>query len=204
MRVGLTGGIATGKSTVSQMFRARGAYIVDADQIAREVVEPGTEGARKVREQFGDHVFFSNGQLNRAVLGEMIFKDRSLRFKLNQILHPIIMKEMEKRTNLIYKQDAQAIVIWDVPLLIEENLTKFVEKVIVVYIPESIQLERLMKRNQLSKEEAYHRIAAQLSIEEKRRYADFLIDNSRTLENTERQVDQIWNYLKSRSGSSQP
>ncbi|RAL26821.1 dephospho-CoA kinase [Thermoflavimicrobium daqui] len=203
MRVGLTGGIATGKSTVSSMFEDHGAVIIDADQIAREVVEPGSKGAQKVEEEFGEQVFFSDGSLNRAALGEIIFRNQSLRRKLNQILHPLIMDEMELRTQRILKENKHKIVFWDVPLLIEENLTNFVEKVIVVYIPEPVQLKRLMKRNDLTEEEARRRINAQMSIEEKKRYADFLIDNSGTLENTERQVDQIWNCLKLKNGFSQ-
>jgi dephospho-CoA kinase len=198
--IGLTGGIATGKSTVSAMFRKRGAVLIDADQVARMVVEPGTSGAKKVREHFGDDVFFADGRLNRAALGKIIFHDPDMRNQLNQILHPLIRQEMMKQTLDAQERDPQAIVIWDVPLLIEGKMTEMVEKVIVVYIPETLQLERLMKRNHLTEDEARRRIAAQLSIEEKKRVADYIIDNSSTLENTERQVDQIWNYLKSKNG----
>lgn len=200
MRVGLTGSIATGKSTVTEILRRLGAYVVDADQIAREVVEPGTEGARRVREVFGDQVFFPDGRLNRAALGEIVFKDEAQRLKLNQILHPLIRKEMVQRSDYFESQNVHAIVIWDVPLLIEQKLTNYVEKIIVVYVPEKVQLERLMKRNQLSEEEARRRIDAQLSIEEKKKWADYLIDNSGSIENTERQVGQIWSDLKLKNG----
>jgi dephospho-CoA kinase len=202
--MGLTGGIATGKSTVAAMLKERGAVLIDADQVARDVVEPGTEGLRRIRERFGSRVFQEDGRLNRAALGNIIFKDEGLRKELGRLLHPLIMEEMQKRTRNALAKNPHAIVIWDVPLLIEENLTQFVEKVIVVYVPESVQLQRLIKRNALSEEEARERIAAQLSIEEKKRVADFVIDNSDSLEMTERQVDQLWNYLTLRSGSNQP
>ncbi len=200
MRVGLTGGIASGKSTVTAMLQRYGAYIVDADQIAREVVEPGAEGARRVREEFGDQVFFPDGRLNRAALGEIVFRDETARKRLNRILHPLIRKEMIRRSDYFESQNVHAIVIWDVPLLIEQKLTNYVEKVIVVYVPENVQLERLMKRNQLSEEEARRRIDAQLSIEEKKKWADYLIDNSGSIENTERQVGQLWSDLKLKNG----
>jgi dephospho-CoA kinase len=202
--MGLTGGIATGKSTVAAMLKERGAVLIDADQVARDVVEPGTEGLRRIRERFGSRVFQEDGRLNRAALGNIIFKDEGLRKELGRLLHPLIMEEMQKRTRNALAKNPHAIVIWDVPLLIEENLTQFVEKVIVVYVPESVQLQRLMKRNALSEEEARERIAAQLSIEEKKRVADIVIDNSDSLEMTERQVDQLWNYLTLISGSNQP
>ncbi|SEM97618.1 dephospho-CoA kinase [Lihuaxuella thermophila] len=204
MILGLTGGIATGKSTVAAMLKERGAVLIDADQVARDVVEPGTEGLERIRERFGNGVIQEDGRLNRAALGKIIFKDEALRKELNRLLHPLIMEEMQQRTGSALAKNPHAIVIWDVPLLIEENLTQFVEKVIVVYVPESVQLQRLMKRNALSEEEARERMAAQLSIEEKKRVADFVIDNSDSLEMTERQVDQLWNYLTLKSGSNQP
>lgn len=203
MDIGLTGGIATGKSTVSEMFRKRGAIVLDADQIAREVVEPGTEGARRIRERFGASFFDSEGRLDRAALGQLVFRDEQARKDLSRLLHPLIVEELKKRSQEAQRHDPQAIVIWDVPLLIESRLTNLVEKVIVVYIPESLQLRRLMTRNHFSEEEAWRRIRAQLSIEEKKKYADYVIDNSGSIENTERQVDRLWNYLRSRNGFNQ-
>jgi dephospho-CoA kinase len=203
MLLGLTGSIATGKSTVAMMFRERGAVLVDADRVAREVVEPGREGLRRVVEHFGQEMLDENGCLNRSKLGELIFRDHKAREKLNSLLHPLIMREMKEMTRRVWERDPRAIVIWDVPLLIEENLTQFVEQVIVVYVPEPVQLKRLMERNHLTESEAMARIRSQLSIEEKKKVADYLIDNSGSLEETESQVDRLWNYLTSKNGSSQ-
>ncbi|BCU81083.1 dephospho-CoA kinase [Polycladomyces abyssicola] len=200
MVIGLTGGIATGKSTVSRMLAERGAHIIDADQVAREVVEPHTEGWHRIRARFGKEVFHPDGTLNRQALGARVFRDAEARETLNQMLHPLIVEQMQILTKRWRERDPDGIVVWDTPLLIEGNLTKSVEKVIVVYVPESLQLQRLMARDGLSEEEARRRIASQISIEEKKRFADFLIDNSGNLAETERQVDQIWKLLNSKNG----
>jgi dephospho-CoA kinase len=133
-------------------------------------------------------------------LGDLIFRDPDARKDLNAILHPLIIEEMRNRTTALREAEPDRVIIWDVPLLIEENLTQFVEKVIVVYVPEELQKKRLMDRNGWSAEEAEARIRAQLSIEEKKQMADFVIDNSGTLSETERQVDQLWKSLKSKGG----
>ncbi|WP_309544814.1 dephospho-CoA kinase [Thermoactinomyces intermedius] len=198
--MGLTGSIATGKSTVSEMFRRKGAEIIDADQIAREVVEPGTEGLARIVREFGPGILDEEGKLNRERLGARIFQNPAEREKLNRLLHPLIVDSMRAKTEKIKKEKDPDLLIWDVPLLIEGNLTQWVEAVILVYTPKEIQLERLMKRNALSKEEAEKRILAQMDIEEKKKYADYVIDNRGTLSETERQVDQLWKQLISKSG----
>jgi dephospho-CoA kinase len=198
--VGLTGSIATGKSTVSEMFRRKGAEIIDADHIAREVVEPGTEGLARIVREFGPGMLDEEGKLNRERLGARIFQNPAEREKLNRLLHPLIVNSMRAKTEKIKKEKDPDLLIWDVPLLIEGNLTQWVEAVILVYTPKEIQLERLMKRNALSKEEAEKRILAQMDIEEKKKYADYVIDNRGTLSETERQVDQLWKQLISKSG----
>jgi dephospho-CoA kinase len=198
--MGLTGSIATGKSTVSEMFRRKGAEIIDADQIAREVVEPGTEGLARIVREFGPGMLDEEGKLNRERLGARIFQNPAEREKLNRLLHPLIVDSMRAKTEKIKKEKDPDLLIWDVPLLIEGNLTQWVEAVILVYTPKEIQLERLMKRNALSKEEAEKRILAQMDIEEKKKYADYVIDNRGTLSETERQVDQLWKQLISKSG----
>lgn len=198
--VGLTGSIATGKSTVSEMFRRKGAEIIDADHIAREVVEPGTEGLARIVREFGPGMLDEEGKLNRERLGARIFQNPAEREKLNRLLHPLIVDSMRAKTEKIKKEKDPDLLIWDVPLLIEGNLTQWVEAVILVYTPKEIQLERLMKRNALSKEEAEKRILAQMDIEEKKKYADYMIDNRGTLSETERQVDQLWKQLISKSG----
>ncbi|SDZ12598.1 dephospho-CoA kinase [Thermoactinomyces sp. DSM 45892] len=200
MIIGLTGGIATGKSTVSKMFQERGAKIIDADQIARLVVEPETEGLQQVVAAFGEGVLDSQGRLNRKALADIIFHNPNARQRLNTILHPLIRTEMKRQTAEFQRENVEAVIIWDVPLLFESGLTQLVEKVIVVYIPESLQIMRLMERDQLSEREAKARLGAQLSIEEKKKMADFVIDNSQPVLHTERQVDQLWNYLALKNG----
>src|SRR5690606_37466408 len=127
MLMGLTGGIATGKSTVSRMFQQRGAHIVDADRIARDVVQPGTVGAQKVAERFGEEFFDEHGNLNRPKLAKLIFQDEGARNDLNQILHPLIRQEMRRKTKNIQRKQPEAIIIWDVPLLYEGRLTDELE-----------------------------------------------------------------------------
>jgi dephospho-CoA kinase len=195
MIVGLTGGIATGKSTVAKMFCRFGATVLDADKVSREVVEPGTVGSDKIRERFGDEFFALDGQLQRDKLAAIIFADPVAREQLNLILHPLIMEDMQRQTVLIQKTGDRNPIIWDIPLLFEENLIHFVQKVIVVYVPEKVQLTRLMMRNNLSQTVAEMRIQTQLPIEGKRKMADYLINNSGTVQQTERQVVAIWNHL---------
>lgn len=201
MRVGLTGGIATGKSTVSQMLRVRGAAIVDADQVAREVVEPHTPGWKRIRERFGDRILRSDGFLDRKALREVVFRDPQARRDLNGILHPLIRERMLEKAESLERERPERIIVFDIPLLYESRLTHWVRKVIVVYIPESLQIRRLMAREGIGEEEALRMIRAQMPIEEKKRMADCLIDNSGTLEETERQVDHLWRYLTSENGS---
>jgi dephospho-CoA kinase len=195
MIYGLTGGIATGKSTVAKMFCRFGATVLDADKVSREVVESGTVGSDKIRERFGNDFFASDGQLQRDKLAAIIFADPVAREQLNLILHPLIMEDMQRQTVLIQNTGNRNPIIWDIPLLFEENLTHYVQKVIVVYVPEKVQLTRLIKRNNLSQTVAEMRIQTQLPIEGKRKLADYLIDNSGTVQQTERQVVAIWNHL---------
>lgn len=201
MRVGLTGGIATGKSTVSRMLRQRGAAIVDADQAARAVVMPGSEGIRKVREAFGDQVIAADGNLDRAALRNIVFQDEAARKKLNGILHPLIIEHMEEEVARYQQAEEERPVVLDVPLLIEENLTGLAELVVVVYLPEDLQLKRLMERDGISAAEARRMVGAQMPIEEKKPFADVLIDNTGSLADTERQVDALWRILVSKNGS---
>lgn len=202
--VGLTGGIATGKSTVSEMLRRRGARLVDADRIAREVVKPGQKGNEQVWRRFGEQVFHPDGSLDRKALGAIVFRDKSARQDLNRILHPLIMQRMREEKDHWEKIDPCQVVIMDIPLLIEENLTSLVDQVIVVYVTESIQLKRLMNRDQIDETEAKQKIAAQMPIEMKKTFADIVIDNSGSLTNTERQVDELWGKLISENGSNLP
>ncbi|MFC4075740.1 dephospho-CoA kinase [Salinithrix halophila] len=202
MDIGLTGGIATGKSTVSRMLRERGGGIVDADQIAREVVEPGTEGNARIWTRFGPGVFGPGRHLDRRALREVVFRDERARKDLNRILHPLIIRRMKEEASRI-GETCGRIAVLDTPLLIEEGLTDLVEQVVVVYAPEAIQIQRLMERDGIDASQALRMIRAQMPIEEKKRFADVLIDNSGTLADTERQVDMLWETWVSKNGSGQ-
>ncbi len=192
---GLTGGIGTGKSTVARMLAEKGAAVIDADRIAREVVEPGTPGLAAIREAFGPGVLTPEGTLDRTRLGEIVFADPQRRRTLEQITHPRIMQRFGERIGEAAASGA-AVVVLDVPLLYETgNLVGAVEKIIVVYAPAECQLERVRERDGLADEQIRGRMAAQLDIEEKRRRADFLIENTGTLEDLRARVDALWAQL---------
>lgn len=192
MNIGLTGGIATGKSTVSQMLVARGAALIDADVVARRIMEPGHSVLAKVVERFGETVLLADGQLNRKRLGEIVFSDAVERKALEDITHPAIRREMKAELEALERNNPERLVVADIPLLYESGLENLYEKIMVVYIPRSLQLERLMQRDGLTLQQAELRLAAQMDIEEKRRRADILIDNSRSYEETEGQIDAFW------------
>ncbi len=195
IKAGLTGGIATGKSTVARIFRNLGAKIIDADKIAKKAVEKGRPTWQKIVDYFGDHILLANGEIDRARLGKIIFNDPAKRKKLNSIVHPYVFSEMENEISKIEKQSPGAIVIRDIPLLLELGLEKKINPVILVYAPGKIQLERLMKRDNLSREDAVSRIKSQMDIEKKRELAHMIIDNSKSIENTEIQVIKAYNAL---------
>ncbi|XP_060607536.1 dephospho-CoA kinase domain-containing protein-like [Ruditapes philippinarum] len=195
--VGLTGGIATGKSTVSQMLADLGCPIIDADVIARQVVEPGTKAWKKIQQTFGQDVFHENGQLNREKLGQIIFADSSKRTALNRITHPEIQKTMMWKLFMLFIKGHQFAVL-DTPLLFESNkMVPYMAFTIVVSCKPEQQLERLKARNQLSENEALQRINSQMSLDEKCRLATFVIDNSGDLDQTKKQVLEIHKKLRS-------
>ncbi len=192
MNIGLTGGIACGKSTVAAMLVRRGALLVDADQIAREVVLPGSPVLAQVAERFGQAVLLADGSLNRKKLGEFVFGNAAARKDLEAILHPPIRAIMKERMSRYEREHPDRLVVVDVPLLYESGLQHMFSEVMVVYVPKEIQVERLMKRDGLSPEQAAERLNAQMPIEEKKKLADVVIDNSGTLEHTERQIEEFW------------
>lgn len=192
MNIGLTGGIACGKSTVSAMLVDRGALLVDADQIARDVVEPGSPVLEQVAAHFGQAVLQEDGSLHRKKLGEIIFGDTEARKQLEGILHPPIRKMIRDQMEAYERQFPDKLVVVDIPLLFESNLSYLFEQVMVVYVPRHIQLERLMARDGLTESAANSRIEAQMSIEEKRKLADIVIDNSGTWEDTYAEVERFW------------
>ncbi|MCI3923954.1 dephospho-CoA kinase [Paenibacillus sp. TRM 82003] len=201
MNVGLTGGIACGKSTVSKMFKARGAHIVDADRIARDVVMPGQPALSLVAEAFGDAVIAADGSLDRSRLGSIVFGDAEARKRLESILHPRIREEMARQMDHWAQEAPETLTIVDIPLLFESGLDKLYDfkDILVVYAPREVQLERLMSRDGLSLEDATKRLAAQMPIEEKRALADVVIDNGGSLQDTEKQVEGYIASLRERS-----
>ncbi|MDR9791626.1 MAG: dephospho-CoA kinase [Bacillaceae bacterium] len=190
MIIGLTGGIASGKSTVSEMLKKRGIPVIDADLIAREVVEVGKKAYTEIVNAFGKEILNEDLTINRARLGSIVFQNEDKRKKLNSIVHPEVRLEMKRRQEQLISEGAKAVVL-DIPLLFESNLKHLVDKVIVVYTGEKNQLERLMKRNNFSKEEALSRINAQMPLKEKVKFADAVINNDGTLEETEQQLENI-------------
>ncbi|WP_433991320.1 dephospho-CoA kinase [Staphylococcus aureus] len=173
--IGLTGGIASGKSTVSELLSVFGFKVVDADKAAREAVKKGSKGLAQVREVFGDEAIDENGEMNRRYMGDLVFNHPEKRLELNAIIHPIVRDIMEEEKQEYLKQGYD--VIMDIPLLFENELENTVDEVWVVYTSESIQMDRLMQRNNLSLEDAKARVYSQISIDKKSRMADHVIDN---------------------------
>ena len=173
--IGLTGGIASGKSTVSELLSVFGFKVVDADKAAREAVKKGSKGLAQVREVFGDEAIDENGEMNRRYMGDLVFNHPEKRLELNAIIHPIVRDIMEEEKQEYLKQGYN--VIMDIPLLFENELENAVDEVWVVYTSESIQMDRLMQRNNLSLEDAKARVYSQISIDKKSRMADHVIDN---------------------------
>ena len=187
--VGLTGGISSGKSTVSSYLKQLKIPVIDADEVARKVVEPNSQGAIEIRKAFGSDVFEEDGSLNRQKLGALIFSNAENRQKLDNLLQPLIkIMILEKIEE--YRQKGETMIVLDLPLLFEKQYEELCEEIIVVYVPRELQLERLMRRNQYTKQEALSRIDSQLSIEEKRKRATVLLDNQGTIQQLYHQVEQ--------------
>lgn len=196
LKVGLTGGIGTGKSHVAKIFIELGCYVFDADKIARQVVEPGEVGFEKVVAEFGKEILAEDGTIDRAKLGQIVFSSPEKREKLNQILHPIIIAKQDGLISETINQDPNAIVIIDAALMIETGSYKRFDKLIVVYCDRESQIERVMKRNNLPRNEVESRINSQMPSDEKRKYADIEIDTSGTFEETEDKVKAVYQELK--------
>ncbi|MER2088856.1 MAG: dephospho-CoA kinase [Sporosarcina sp.] len=195
MIIGLTGSIASGKSTVSAMLKKKGFPIVDADEIARLVVEPGSPVLSEISRIFGQDILHADGSLNREKLGERIFGNAEERKKLNGIIHPAIRKEMVRQKEDWISKGANTVIL-DIPLLFESKLQSFVDKIIVVSVTPEIQKQRLMTRNVLSEEEAEARIRSQLSMTVKEQGADAVLQNNESVEQTGEQLEEIlsnWN-----------
>ena len=196
--LGVTGGIASGKSTVSDMLSELGAPLIDFDLIARQVVEPGTPGLAKIVDYFGRQVLADDGSLDRKKLSDIVFGDMEMRKKLEGFTHPPIYEEFFKQTDEIAAENPEAIIQVSVPLLIELNLQYLFDKILLVHIPAEIQEERLAQRDDISSEEAANIMKSQLPIAEKLQFADFVIDNSQDLDATRSQVEVIWHDLQAK------
>jgi dephospho-CoA kinase len=193
--VGLTGGIGSGKSTVSAMLAERGAEIVDADQIAREVVLPGEPAWHKIRDHFGQGVLLPDGSIDRKALAEVVFGDEAKLALLNEITHPPMFERIADR--LEAARDRDAVVVLDAALLIETGLARRVDVLLVVDLPEETQVRRLGAKG-MPAEQARARISAQLSREERKSRADLVIDNSGSVEDLAREVEEAWTELERR------
>ncbi|HHS49250.1 MAG TPA: dephospho-CoA kinase [Desulfurella acetivorans] len=195
MRIGLTGSIACGKSTVANMFKELGAYIIDADEIAHEALKKTEKPYKQILDVFGFSILDENKNIDRKKLGSIVLKDKQKLAVLESIIHPYVQQKRKEIEELILQKDKNAIIIYDVPLLFEKQLESSFDKIIVVYVPKDIQIERLMKRQNLTYDEALNLVKLQMDIEEKKKQADFVIDNSYSLEDTRKQVIEVFKKL---------
>jgi dephospho-CoA kinase len=192
---GLTGGIATGKSTVAAIFEEAGARLIDADRIAREVVRKGSSAHRDIVAHFGRDVLLGDGEIDRRRLAAIVFNDPAAQRALEDIVHPQVKRDVDRRVDLIGRQAPEAIVILDIPLLFEAGMQGGLDAVILVYASERLQLERLMARDGLTEPEALARIRAQMPIESKKALATRVIDNSGSREQTREQTLEVYRLL---------
>jgi dephospho-CoA kinase len=188
--LGLTGGIGSGKSMVARMFAQLGGDVIDADQLAREVVEPGQPALEEIATAFGRDILLPDGRLNRGKLARIIFADPAARARLNAITHPRIRERMD--AEIAARRSGSGVLVVDIPLLYENDRNGTVETVIVVWVDPDTQLRRLRERDGLTVEDARQRIAAQMPLHEKRARADLVIDNNGSREDTRRQVEAIY------------
>lgn len=194
--IGLTGGIASGKSTVSDILAGLGASIIDADLLSREVTLPGSEGLKQVREAFGDKVIAPDGTLDRHALGSVIFRDEAARQRLNGIIHPLVIGLTEKKLRELQgrarEQTRPLLAIIDAPLLIEAGVDAICDELWVVAVSKETQAKRLMKREGYTPDEALSRIEAQMPLAEKKKRATSIIDNEGTVDQTRQRVLELW------------
>jgi dephospho-CoA kinase len=194
----LTGGIASGKSTVSRMFQDLGAYLIDADSVARRVVEPEKPAWQEIVQYFGQDILQENHAIDRKKLGAIIFAQPEKRQILNQITHPRVIEEIHQQEHVFHQSHPGQVVLIDVPLLIEASMHHNYMHVVLVYVPEEIQLHRLMIRDKISKDEARTKIRSQLPLSEKVPYATYVINNDGTLEKTREQVRAVYQDISCR------
>jgi dephospho-CoA kinase len=196
LRVGLTGSIGVGKSFVSSVLTELGCPVLDADETAREVVEPGSPALRDILNVFGPDILRKDGTLDRSKLGALVFANADKRSTLNSILHPYIIAQQDNRLREWETTNPKGIAVVDAALMIESGGYKRFDKLIVVHCREDVQLQRVMARNQLSREEAERRIAAQMPQEEKKKFADYLIDTSDSFDAARKRTTEVCEELR--------
>jgi dephospho-CoA kinase len=194
--VGLTGGVASGKTTVSQVLKEQGAYIIDADQMARELVRPHAPAWKQLVKAFGKDILREDGSIHRKRLADKVFADPRQRKLLNQILHPRIKKEIERRAKEIGQKDPDAVVVIDAPLLVELGDHRKMDKLIVVTSTQTQQIERLQRRDGIGPEEALRIFSSQMPIKDKVKWADFVIRNEGSIQKTREKAKEVYQELK--------
>jgi len=201
---GLTGGIASGKSVVADMLAEKDAIIIDADRIAHQVVKKDMPAWQEIVDAFGRDILREDGEVDRKALGKIIFSDQSRRDQLNHIVHPRVFEEISRNIALIMeaRETPNPVIILDIPLLFETRMNQELSDIIVVYVPEEVQLERLLRRDEAGRKDAMARIRSQIPIEEKKRQADYVIDNSGTITETRRQVEALFAELQQKAENS--
>jgi dephospho-CoA kinase len=202
LNVGLTGGIASGKSTVAKMFEDNGAYLIDFDVLAHFAEEPDQPAWKAIVELFGREILNEDGTINRAKLGPIVFADQEKLSRLNSIVHPAVFDLWRRRIEDIRQMNPHAIVVSDVPLLIEASMQQLFDVVILVYVSPEDQIRRLRERNEYSRKEAESRLDKQMPIDEKISHADYVIDNKGPLETTRSVVSAVWEELLAREKKS--
>ena len=195
LNIGLTGGIACGKSTVAKMFVKNGAHLIDFDELAHEVQEPEKPAWKKVVNHFGERILQPDKKIDRVKLGKIVFADKEKLSELNKIVHPLVYQEWHSRLEKIGKKEKHAIVLSDIPLLFEGNMQNLFDLTMLVLIAPEEQIRRLMTRNGVSKEDAEKRLKIQMPISEKISLADIVIDNEGSIPETEKRVEQVWKEL---------
>jgi len=198
--VGLTGGIASGKSLVTRVLRDLGAHIIDADKIVHNLLAPGQDACREVVGHFGNEIQLPDGSIDRRKLGDIIFNNPEERSWLNQCIHPRVFKAYQTQVHYLRERQPEAIVVMDAALLIETGYHKHMDRLIVVYADRKDQMKRLMERDRFTLEQALARISSQMPLDEKRKYADFVIENTGTREVTEQQTREVFAKLKAEAG----
>lgn len=196
--VALTGGIASGKSTIARRLSEHGAIIVDADQIVRDVQQPGSPVLARIAAEFGERMLLSDGSLDRAALGAAVFGDRDAVDRLNAIVHPAVRAESARRFAEAFAADPHAVVVYDVPLLVEARVDDPWDLIVVAHAPAGIRLRRLVELRGMSEADAAARLASQVPDDARLAVADVVIDTTGSIEDTERQVDELWDSLDER------